>query len=288
MTLRLITNFAAGNDGDTALFQDTTGATASTAYGRNGNVSYADVDSIRLKIATLTSINNVTTLNATDAFVIYTEYLCTEGSGTIDGKAVSVGNYFVPNTTSLVVPSGMIFETTGNYVYPWIAQWLPTAAQVPLTISLSEMNQSGNTTMEDDMYILNYEVYVDSFSSTQAAVVNQQYLVISGTCVYSGSTYRAGDIFIASSTSNIVIVSASVALLNATCQNYFIITFNMTQTLFEILPVATLQTHAEINSMLNEIEGLTFACKTGDVSYTLVEGLLAKLESQTIVLLNNN
>ncbi len=218
----------------------------------------------------------------------YVELLCTEGSGTIDGKAVSVGNYFVPNTTSLVVPSGMIFETTGNYVYPWIAQWLPTAAQVPLTISLSEMNQSGNTTMEDDMYILNYEVYVNSFSSTQAAVNGQQYLVQSGTCTYSGSTYRAGDIFIASSTSNIVIVSASVALLNATCQNYFIITFNMTQTLFEILPVATLQTHAEINSMLNEIEGLTFACKTGDVSYTLVEGLLAKLESQTIVLLNNN
>lgn len=288
MTLRLITNFAAGNEGDTAIFKDITGATASTAYSRNGNVSYADIDSIRLKIATLSSINNVTTLNATDAMTPYVEYICTQGSGTIDGKAVSVGNYFVPNTTSLVVPSGMIFETTGNYVYPWIAQWLPTAAQVPLTISLSEMNQSGNTTMEDDMYILNYEVYVNSFSSTQAAVVNQQYLVISGTCVYSGSTYRAGDIFIASSTSNIVIVSASVALLNATCQNYFIITFNMTQTLFEILPVATPQTNAEINVMLNQIEGLTFACKTGDVSYTLVEGLLAKLESQTILLLNNN
>ena len=50
MTLRLITNFAAGNDGDTALFKDNTGATASTAYGRNGNVSYADVDSIDLKL----------------------------------------------------------------------------------------------------------------------------------------------------------------------------------------------------------------------------------------------
>lgn len=288
MTLRLITNFAAGNDGDTALFKDITGATASTAYGRNGNVSYADVDSIRLKIATLTSINNVTTLNATDAMTPYVEYICTEGSGTIDGKAVSVGNYFVPNTTSLVVPSGMIFETTGNYVYPWIAQWLPTAAQVPLTISLSEMNQSGNTTMEDDMYILNYEVYVDSFSSTQAAVVNQQYLVQSGTCTYSGSTYRAGDIFIASSTANIVIISASVALLNATCQNFFVITYNMTQTLFEILPVATLQTNAEINVMLNEIWGLSNSCKTGNISYTWVSGLLAKLESQTIILQNSN
>jgi len=288
MTLRLITNFAAGNDGDTALFQDTTGATASTAYSRNGNINYNNVDAIRLKIANLTSINNVTTLVATDAMTPYVELICTLGSGTIDGKAVSVGDYFVPNTTSLVVPSGMEFETTGNYVYPWIAQWLPTAAQVPLTISLSEMNQSGNTTMEDSLYVLNYEVYVDSFSRTQAAVNGQQYLVISGTCSYAGSTYRAGDIFIAVSTSNIVIVSASVALLNATCQNYFVITYNMTKEIFEILPVATEETHAKINSILKQLNYLSFSDNTGNVSYTYVEGLLAKLQSEVTYLLNNN
>lgn len=288
MTLRLITNFAAGNDGDTALFQDTTGATASTAYSRNGNINYNNVDAIRLKIANLTSINNVTTLVATDAMTPYVELICTLGSGTIDGKAVSVGDYFVPNTTSLVVPSGMEFETTGNYVYPWIAQWLPTAAQVPLTISLSEMNQSGNTTMEDSLYVLNYEVYVDSFSSTQAAVNGQQYLVISGTCSYAGSTYRAGDVFIAVSTSNIVIVSASVALLNATCQNYFVIVYNMTKEIFEILPVATEETHAKINSILNQLNYLSFSDNTGNVSYTYTEGLLAKLQSEVTYLLNNN
>lgn len=288
MTLRLITNFAAGNDGDTALFQDTTGATASTAYSRNGNINYNNVDAIRLKIANLTSINNVTTLVATDAMTPYVELICTLGSGTIDGKAVSVGDYFVPNTTSLVVPSGMEFETTGNYVYPWIAQWLPTAAQVPLTISLSEMNQSGNTTMEDSLYVLNYEVYVDSFSRTQAAVNGQQYLVISGTCSYAGSTYRAGDVFIAVSTSNIVIVSASVALLNATCQNYFVIVYNMTKEIFEILPVATEETHAKINSILNQLNYLSFSDNTGNVSYTYTEGLLAKLQSEVTYLLNNN
>lgn len=288
MTLRLITNFAAGNDGDTALFQDTTGATASTAYGRSGNITYSDVDAIRLKIANLTSINSVTTLVATDAFTPYVEYICTLGSGTIDGKAVSVGDYFVPNTTSLVVPSGMEFETTGNYVYPWIAQWLPTAAQVPLTISLSEMNQSGNTTMEDSLYVLNYEVYVDSFSSTQAAVVGQQYLVISGTCSYAGSTYRAGDVFIAVSTANITIVTGVVTLLNATCQNYFVVTYNMTKEIFEILPVATEETHAKINSILNQLNYLSFSDNTGNVSYTYVEGLLAKLQSEVTYLLNNN
>jgi len=268
MSLQLINTFIAGNDGDTAIFTDVTGATASTAYGRSGNITYSDVDAIRIKIANLNSIDNTTSLAATDSFTLYVGYICTGGTGTVDGKALDSGDYFVPNTTELTVPSGMTFDTTGNYVYPWLAIWLPTAAQVPLTMSLAQINQSGNTTMEDSMYVLNYEIYIDQFTTSTAAVVNQQYLVVSGTCVYEGSTYRAGEIFIATTTGTITIVTATVAKLSATSTTYFVITYNMIQDILEILPTATQETETAIYGIRVQLEGLSYSAQTGNVSYT--------------------
>ena len=288
MSLILTDNFIAGALGTTALFKDTTGTTAANGYGKSGNITYSDVDAIRLKVATLSSIENVETLSAGDAFTLYTEYLCTAGTGTIDGKALSPGEYFVPNTTYLSVGFGMEFETTGNYIYPYLATWLPTATEVPLTISLANLGQSGNTTMEDSLYTLNYEVYIDKFSSSQVSVSGYQYIVMSGSCAYDGSTYKAGEIFTAIDTTSIAIVTGEVAILSATITTYFVVTYNMIKDIFEILPIADYEVSQEIYQIRVQLEALSFSAATGNVSFTYTQGLLNTLQGKVTYLQNNN
>lgn len=286
MSLLLVTNAVASNLGDYLNFQDITGTTYQTAYSKNGNIGYADVDGVRLKIATLSSIDSQQTLSAGDSIIEYVEYICTGGTGTIDNKAVSSGNRYVFNTTGLIVPSGITFETTGNYVPPILATWLPTAAQVALSLSLSEVNQASNTTLEDSLYTIEYEVYVDSFTGTQAAVDTQQYMVLSSTATYNGNTYRAGDIFIAVGTTNIV-AAGNVVKLSAATTSYFVITYNMLQEIFQLLPVVPDTIQEEIYGIRVQLESLSFSSQTNNVSYTYSQGLLAKLQNQVTQLLAN-
>jgi len=287
MSLLLVTNAVASNLGDYLLFQDTTGTTSQTAYSKNGNIGYADVDGVRLKIATLSSIANVQTLVEGDSITRYVEYVCTEGSGTIDNKGIAVGNRYVFNTTGLTVPSTVVLETTGNYVPLILNTWLPTSSQVALSLSLSEVNQASSTTLEDSAYTIEYEVYVDSFTGTLAAVDNQQYMVLSLTATYDGATYRAGDIFIATDTSNIV-AAGFVVLLNSAVTSYFVITYNMLAEIFELLPVASESTQNELYKIKTQLDALAFSGYTNNMSYTYAGGLLDRLQSEVTYLLANN
>jgi hypothetical protein len=286
MALELNTSYISGNEGTTTLFNDITGVTASNSYSKGGNIGYADVDAVRFKIASLESIYNVATLNVGDTFSQYTEYICTAGSGTIDGKVISGGQYFIPQSSGLSVPSGMTFETTGYYNPPILATWLPTASQVPLTLSLAQVNQTSNSTLQDSLYTIQYEVYVDSFTGTQAAVSGQRYMVLTSTATYSGNIYRFGEIFIATDTSSIV-ASGNVVKLNAAITQYFTITWNMLQSLFTLVVIPNSSLQAEIYEIRVQLEMLANSCATGNVSYTYSRGLIARLQGQTTYLLNN-
>lgn len=290
MALILNTQAQSGREGTTILFQDVTGNTAQNSYGKNGNILESDVDAVLIGISTLDSLANTQTLNAGQSIVPYVQYICTEGNSTIDNKGVSAGDIIVFNTTGLVVPSGMTLVTTGNY-YPIITDdWLPTATQVALTLSLSQLNQSDNTTLEDSVYTINYSVYNDKFRTTTAAISGQSYIVVLGTAAYDGNTYRKGDTFIASDTANITIISGEVAYLYATTTQYFTITFNMLRRIFELLTISGLSdsTKDQIYAIRVQLEALSFSCFTNNVSYTYAENLLQKINNQITYLLNNN
>ena len=287
MTLILNNSFIAGNLGDTAIFNDITGTTAPYAYGKSGNPTIADVDGIRLKIAYLASQYNIQTLVAGNTFTQFTEYICTLGTGTIDNKGITVGSRFVPQLANLTVPNGMKFETTGYYVPQILATWLPTATQVALTLSLTQIGQAGSTLIADSTYTLEYEIYGDSFTGTQAAVNTKRYMVLSSTATYDGNTFRAGEVFTADDTSNIVASGNVVKLLDAKT-TYATITYNLLKTIFEILPNASEETQKAIYAIMVQIRGLEFSCATGNVSYTYARGLLNRLSDEVIYLTNNN
>lgn len=287
MTLILNNSFISGNLGDTAIFNDITGTTGPNSYGKGGNPTIADVDGIRLKIAYLASQYNIQTLNAGSTFTQFTEYICTLGTGTIDNKGISVGYRFVPQIANLTVPNGMEFQTTGYYVPQILATWLPTATQVALTLSLTQIGQAGSTLIADSTYTLEYEIYGNSFTGTSEAEYTQRYMVLSSTATYDGSTYRAGEVFTADDTSDIV-ASGNVVLLLGAKTTYSTVTYNMLKSIFDILPTATEATQKAIYAIMVQIKGLEFSCATGNVSYTYARGLLNRLSDEVVYLINNN
>lgn len=281
--LELNTSLVAGGTGTTAIFKDITGTTAPNSYGKSGNITYSDVDAVRLKTSTLSSIETTTVLEAGDSFTQYVEYICTDGNGTIDGKGISVGEYFVPQISGLSVPSNMEFEATGYYVYPILATWLPTANETALTLSLSQLNQSGSTTLEDSVYTIEYEVYKDRFTGTQAAVDGQSYMVLSSTATYDGNTYRAGEVFIATDTTNIV-AAGNVVLLAGAVTQYFTITWNILQSLFDLVPFKDVSLQESIFEIRLQLEGLENSCATNNVSYEYSSQLIERIQKQVTAL----
>lgn len=281
--MELQSNLIVGNTGDTVLYSDLTGTTAPYSYGKNGVIAYSAVTFFRLRIATLSSINNTTGYVAGDTLPINVELMCTSnGSFTIDSKTISAGEYFVPRTTGIVVPANCTLVTTGNFVY------IPTAFnaaqnlfyQVPTTLSLAEINQSTNTFVEDDLYIINYDIYYDRATTTTAAVDGQSYIVTSGTATYDGSTYRQGEVFTANSTANIT-TTGDFSKLYASSTTYFVLVWNMLQTLFSIIESTDDESiSAQAYGIRVELEDLQNSCKTGDVSFVYAGKLLEKLSGK--------
>lgn len=285
--MNITNNLIADNSGEGLLFSDTTGTTAPDSYGKGSNINYTDVDTYRLKIATISSVENVTTLNAGNLFIQNVEYICVTGSSlVIDGKTFSSGDYFVPRTTGLTVPAGGVFKTTGNYIY-FPTSFNPTVSllyQVPTFLSLEEINQTSNSKVTDDVYILNYDIYHDLQSTTQSAVAYQEYICVSGTTNYNGATYRAGEIFTAIATSNIT-TTGSFAKLYASTTTYFTIVYNMLVQLFNIqLASQSSDISYHINEVRVELEALQFSCYTGNVSFNYAEKLLDMLQGKVAYL----
>ena len=101
LTQALTTN----SDGTLALFRDTTGTTAPDSYGKSGNITYADVDAVRIGFARYNNGTAPTELTAGSTFVQFTEYIKTGGpASTINGKLMTAGTYFVPQSAGIAPP----------------------------------------------------------------------------------------------------------------------------------------------------------------------------------------
>jgi len=213
-------------DASNASFYDRTGTTAPSSYGKGGNITYADVDAVRIKIATYLTLTNVTTLEEGDTFVQFTEYVKkSQNTSVINGKTFTVGAVFVPQVANLVVPADDTWETTGYYVPQILDTWLPTASETALNLNVTEFGQGAETdaTIQANIYGYDYEVYKDISSVTFAAVNGAQYLVVSGSASYDSDTYIAGEIIEATDTTNITIVTGEVARLDASNYAYSVL-----------------------------------------------------------------
>jgi hypothetical protein len=226
--------------GEIINFTDTTGGYATNntdGYG-SPNLTYAQVGGINLLIGNYVNIVP-SALGVGAALVPYTQYIKTSGTAkTYDGKSIAVGNYIVPHTTGLVVAAGDTFETTGYY-NPLItpSRWKPTAAGTPLYLNTQELGYTTLGVIPDSILTLQYEVYGIVNTTAFFAVSGTKYLVTgTGIVSYLGSNYRQGEVFTASGTTSIGVVSGTfgVAPYNSGAVSNFQTIYNLETSLVEL------------------------------------------------------
>jgi hypothetical protein len=152
------------------------------------------------------------------------------------------------------------------------------------------MGQAG-TIILDDVYTIEYEVYKDVFSTT-TTVTPGQYMVLSGTCVFSGNTYYQGNVFTLMSSGSIVISSGSVVKMDSSSTGYSIIAYSLISSI--LLLQQSLDGKNEpakdrqVNVIINQLTGLTYSQNTNNVSYEYSRNLLRNLQDRVIQLLSNS
>jgi hypothetical protein len=226
--------------GEIINFTDTTGGYATNntdGYG-SPNLTYAQVGGVNLLIGNYVNITP-SALGVGAALIRYTQYIKTSGaSQTYDGKIVTVGNYLVPHVTGLVVAAGDTFETTGYY-NPLItpSRWLPTALGTPLYLNTQELGYTTLGVIPDSILTLQYEVYGIVNTTAFTTVLGTKYLVTgTGIVSYLGSNYKQGEVFTASGTSTVGVVSGTfgVAPYNSGAVSNFQTIYNLETSLVEL------------------------------------------------------
>lgn len=290
--LELIQSAYANSNGSAMMFNDITGTTSPTAYSKNGNIGYADVDAVRIKIALFENMIGASPITYGSNFTQFVEYIKTDGAtSTINGKLLSAGDYFVPQSANIAVPVGDTWLPTGYYVPQILFSWLPTAAQVPLSLTLSQINQASSTVVLDGVYTNVYEVYKSSFTGTVTAVVGTTYMVLGGTTTYQGSTYYPGEVFTATVASSIV-ASNSVVIMDATSTGFHIIAYTLLSSILLLLQRESVRNNVVVQDQIYDIrvqlESLYYSASTNNLSYTYATDLLQKLNDSVVILLANN
>ena len=285
MALELKTQTLPTALGASLAFKDITGTTSSTAYSQGGNIGYANVTGIRLKMSTYLSMLNVSTLTSGAQFTQYKEYQLVGAACTINSKSFSTGAYFVPQSAGIGVVS--MWVETGFYVFPH--SWLPTAAEVALDISIAELGETG-TTVQDAIRELQYEVYYQQQTPTIAAVNGSTYLVSgTGSVLYAGNTYFVNEVFTAFNTGNITVASGvpRVNTLYAATDQYFASLYNVNQNLYEVIVTSFSSSSIsqseilEIRLMLEAIENMA---STNNISLIKAQDLLVFAQDRVFFL----
>ncbi len=290
MSLELIQYAVPNSDGTILLWKDITGNTSPTAYGKNGNINYGSVTAVRIKTALYSNLVNTTTINS-GTFTQYTEYrLVSPSSAVVDGKTLGVGSLFIPQTAAISVPSGSSWETTGYYCYPVLSTWLPTATEVALSLANTEIGLDSGSVIPDELLQAVYEIYYDTQFGTTAAVNGQQYMVLSGTAVYGGNTYKAGEIFTGANTNNIT-TTGTFAKMYATSFGYHIMAYGYYTRLYQLIisyqGIYQNEIQDELYQIKSILDTLTFVSSTGNVSYTKFNDLM-QLVGEKLTYLENN
>lgn len=280
------------SDGQSVSFRDITGTTSSTAYGVGGNIGYLDVDAVVIDIATAGTLTAGTELTDGDAFLQFHTYVKTVGSSSvIDGKTFTVGEYFCPQLDSFTVPVGDTWEFTGYYRPQILTSWLPNSGETALSLDVSELGQDGSY-VETTAYVFDYSIYANNFSISTAAVSGNTYLVIGGTATYNGDTYRAGEVFVAVDTNNIVPSGGAVGIMYATSTTYFVLAYELLQQILvgieAQITAFSPRTQNNIFAIRAQLEALQNSAATNNISFDYCTELLAKLQSEMLYILNNN
>lgn len=290
---------SAGNE---VVSQDITGSAAPDAYGQNGNLAEANVTATYTKIARLSDINNITTLEETDSFISRREYIKTAGgSSTIDNKSFVVGDKFIPRNGTFTVPSGDTWQSTGYVYIP--SDYLPSDT-APQYISIENLDQIGSY-IADDLYATDYSVFYNGGatfpriqtinSGTAAAAYNGMTYFVTGVSVsYLGSTYYAGETFTASGTTDITPAAGAVIWGRyASTVYYKPLLYRIVNNFYSLTNSAMAQNvygHQDLNERILSarvvMEGLEYAAYTNNVSFTQAEDNIAYLNTQTNILMN--
>jgi hypothetical protein len=285
MSLILNIENAVTADGTNIYFKDITGTTSSTAYSQSGNITYSQISAIRIKNASYETLSNLTIVNS-GVFTRYVEYMNVGTvSITVDGKSIAVGDYFVPQAANIAVTG--TWQTTGFYVYPF--NWTPTAAQTPLTISPSQLNEVSDTIL-DSVRLMEYEVYYPQQTPTIANATNgNTYLVTgTGTVTYNGNVYKPNETFTATNTLSITRTgSAVVNVLYATVTQYYTTLYNVYQELYNIT-ISSFNKKCQCGYDMNtkivlvrtQLEALNNMSATNNVSLTLSNEMLEFLTGE--------
>lgn len=274
--------------GENLAFKDITGTSSTYAYTQDGNIAYSSVTATRLKFATYNTLSAIETLTS-GTFTQYKEYInAGDASQTVDGKVISVGETFVPQTTSISVPASSTWETTGYYVYPF--NYLPTSSQVALNITPAGVDETG-TTIEDNIRLVEYEVYYPESTPSLTSVSGTTYIVSgTGTVSYGGSVYRVNEVFTAYNASSIAVVSGSpkVNALYAATSQYVATTWNVEnrlyQVIFDMLERISVSEQNKIVFVKSQLEAIQAICNTNNVSVSQAYDLLLYIIDQVTFL----
>lgn len=276
---------------ETISFKDITGTTAPDSYSKSGNIGYSDVDAVLFKAAYYPNIAANQTLTSGDTFSQYWEYVKTGGNtSTVDSKAMVIGSTFTPQITGVTVPSGDTWLKTGYYNPNILATWLPTATQVALSLTPQQLGfDSTQETISDGLYQVVYNVYRDAVIGTRAAINGTSYIVMTSTVSYNGNTYRAGETFTATNTTNIA-GAGTTAIMDSTSFAYWILTPSMESQLFSLVLSNTNKQEIQdkLYAIRVQLEALSYSAQTQNLSYTITNDLLDYLQSQLTFIESSN
>lgn len=243
-------------------------------YGVDSNIAVTDVKKTRF-LCQHNLVNTPTTLVEGDTMVQYQQYLKTGGSPSVyDNKTLGIGSLFIP-FVELTVNAGDEWEKMTVFSKP--TDFLPTVGKAPFTLDTSYFGLE-TSYFTDDIYGLQYEVYIDTSPTTLPnVVIDTQYIVVGdGTAVYNGNTYRSGEVFVAVDNGAVSFTgTANLKQISSSVQKFYTIIWELENQYNNVILdrvetcVCDDETQILLNKIKAEMDAIKFANYTQRVSVNL-------------------
>ncbi len=279
-------------NGNTASFVDTT-----PDYGVGGNPTYADIKCVRFLWGNYVVQQGQQVYSNSEVLEQWREYQSlTLTSYTYDGKVIPYYGRFIPFINGVAVQSGSEMQETGQYsLFVSPSTYLPTANYTPYTMTPTNVGvESIDGSFPDGVYWVTYETYVDNSPLTPSNVVDgKQYMVFGNgaTATYNGSTYRQGEVFIASDNGAITFTGGgTVKILSGIRFQYFSFFYSCLKRLADLQVylqancICDESLQYQINSMYNKLKGVEFSSIQNLVAAGIAQGVIDDVSIQLNVI----
>lgn len=286
MALNLEYSIVTNNvDGESCFFTDIT-----TNYG-SPNIAISDIRIVRLYRGNYIDDVNVITLSGSGTMAQWREYQSQTLSPFVyDSKIVPLMGRFIPFIAGITVQTASTMQTTGRYS-PYIAPatYLPLVTKNTLVLTPADFGLT-DTVFPDRVYYCSYQIFIDGTATTNV-VQGVTYIVYSGNCVYAGSTYRTGEVFIAVDNGAL---SGTFVLKQIAGDRfkYFIFSYNIDKNISD-LTVQALgscryeEIAFEMSVIKDKLDGLKFANIQDNTSAMLAQNTISDITRQLAVLTTN-